>query len=84
MEKMDHGILRLASSTALESISGLPSARRKCNGIIGVPITFLDKYNPKQFGIIGLDRYVENNPKIGHRFTIAEKETYARVLVAKV
>ena len=26
----------------------------KCNGIMGVPITFLDKYNPEQFEIIGL------------------------------
>ena len=26
---------------------------RYCNGIMGVPITFLDKYNPKQFKIIG-------------------------------
>ena len=24
------------------------------NGIMGVPITFMDKYNPEQFGIIGL------------------------------
>ena len=26
----------------------------KCNGIIGVPITFLDKYNPDQFEIVGI------------------------------
>ena len=25
------------------------------NGLMGVPITFLDKYNPKQFEILGLD-----------------------------
>ena len=25
----------------------------RCNGIIGVPITFLDKYNPEQFEIVG-------------------------------
>lgn len=30
----------------------LSSAR--CNGIIGVPITFLDKYNPDQFEIVGI------------------------------
>ena len=24
------------------------------DGVIGVPITFLDKYNPEQFEIIGL------------------------------
>lgn len=28
-----------------------------CNGIMGVPITFLDKYNPEQFEIIGCADY---------------------------
>ncbi len=30
------------------------SLRERCNGIMGVPITFLDKHNPEQFEIIGL------------------------------
>ena len=51
------------------------------NGIIGVPISFMDKYCPDQFEIVGLDRYVENNPHYGHRFTINKKETYARILI---
>lgn len=50
-------------------------------GVMGVPITFLYKYNPSQFEIVGLDRYVEDNPKYGHRFTINNKETYARILI---
>lgn len=56
-----------------------------CNyyGVMGVPITFLDKYNPEQFEIVGLDRYVEDNPKYGHRFTIKSKETYARILIRR-
>ena len=53
------------------------------NGVMGVPITFLDKYNPEQFEIIGLDRYVEDNPRYGHRFTINGKETYARILIRR-
>ena len=28
--------------------------KRKINGIMGVPITFLDKYNPEQFEIVGI------------------------------
>jgi hypothetical protein len=24
-----------------------------CNGVMGVPITFMDKYNPNQFEIVG-------------------------------
>ena len=55
----------------------------RCNGIMGVPITFLDKYNPEQFEIIGLDRYVSDNPRYGHRFTINGKETYARILIRR-
>ncbi len=51
------------------------------SGMMGVPITFLDKYNPKQFEIIGIDRYVEDNPNYGRRFTINEKEIYARVII---
>ncbi len=30
-------------------------------GIMGVPITFLDKYSPEQFEIIGLSRYLKTN-----------------------
>lgn len=51
------------------------------DGVMGVPISFLDKYCPEQFEIKGLDRYVEDNPNYGHRFTINERETYARILI---
>lgn len=50
-------------------------------GTMGVPITFLDKYNPEQFEIKGIDRYVEDNPNYGHRFKIKGKEIYARILI---
>jgi hypothetical protein len=53
------------------------------DGVMGVPITFFDKYCPSQFEIVGLDRYVEDNPKYGHRFTIKNKETYARILIRR-
>ena len=54
-----------------------------CNydGIMGVPITFLDKYNPEQFEIKGIDRYVQDNPNYGHRFILKGKEVYARILI---
>lgn len=52
-------------------------------GVMGVPISWLDKYCPEQFEILGLDRYVEDNPHYGHRFTIKQKETYARILIHK-
>jgi len=53
------------------------------DGVMGVPITFLDKYNPNQFVIIGIDRYVADNPNYGKRFTINNKEVYARILIKR-
>ena len=45
---------------------------------------FLHLFSCTQFEIIGLDRYVEDNPHYGHRFTIKGEETYARILIKKV
>ena len=50
---------------------------------MGVPITFIDKYNPEQFELIGIDRYVADNPNYGKRFTLNGKEVYARILIKK-
>ncbi|MCR5554807.1 MAG: adenine-specific methyltransferase EcoRI family protein, partial [Bacteroidales bacterium] len=53
------------------------------DGVMGVPISFLDKYCPEQFEVLGLDRYVEDNPHYGHRFRIKNNEIYARILIKK-
>ena len=53
------------------------------DGVMGVPISFMDRFCPEQFVILGLDRYVEDNPKFGHRFTLNGRETYARVLIRR-
>lgn len=53
------------------------------DGVMGVPITFLDKHNPEQFEIVGIDRYVEDNPNYGKRFTVNNKEIYARILIKR-
>lgn len=51
------------------------------NGVMGVPITFLDKHNPDQFEIIGLDRYTGKN---GDKdFTINGKMLFRRILIKK-
>ncbi len=39
--------------------------RRKCNGLIGVPISFLDKYCPEQFNIFGF--FNNYNPETADR-----------------
>ncbi|HEC1575861.1 TPA: hypothetical protein R1X61_001635, partial [Campylobacter upsaliensis] len=54
------------------------------DGVMGVPITFLDKHNPKQFEIVGIDRYVADNPNYGKRFSINGREIYARILIRKI
>ncbi len=51
-------------------------------GLMGVPITFLDKYNPDQFEILGIDReLVEQQTGKVSRFFIDNKEIYARVVI---
>jgi len=67
-------------------------------GAMGVPITFLDKYNPEQFEIIGLmndkrtisDAFVQGAPtyldKRHKKFVGAVlngKATYARIVIRK-
>ncbi|MBR3270067.1 modification methylase [Candidatus Saccharibacteria bacterium] len=50
---------------------------------MGVPITFLNKYNPDQFDILGIDRYINDNPNYGRRFKIDGKEIYARIIIKR-
>ena len=38
------------------------------NGIMGVPITFMDKYNPDQFEIINLSRYLNDSKGMTKEF----------------
>jgi hypothetical protein len=51
-------------------------------GAMGVPITFLDKYNPDQFEVLGIDRVLveEITGKVS-RFRINGKELYARIII---
>lgn len=60
------------------------------NGIMGVPITFLDKYNPDQFEIFGMSASAGYNPDVvgipfmgdkDARPLINGQNTYARILI---
>lgn len=53
-------------------------------GIMGVPITFLDKYCPEQFEIVGIDRELmyEATGRVS-RFFLNGKEVYARILIKR-
>ena len=51
-------------------------------GAMGVPITFMDKYNPEQFEILGIDRVlIEEATGRVSRFRMDGKEKYARIII---
>lgn len=51
--------------------------------VMGVPVSFLDKYNPDQFEILGSNRGVNQDPNgvYGRGSYINGKETYKRVFI---
>ena len=52
------------------------------SGPMGVPITFINKYNPEQFEVVGIDRpLVEEITGRVSRFRINGKEIYARIVI---
>ena len=54
------------------------------NPVMGVPITFLGKWNPNQFDVLGIDREIiyEITGKVS-RFYISGVEKYARILIRR-
>ena len=63
-------------------VSKVKSIPKDYKGAMGVPITFLTKFNPKQFEIIGIDSVLhqELTGKVS-RFKINSKEIYARIVI---
>ena len=58
------------------------------NGVMGVPITFLDKYNPEQFEILGVMSGSKGNGLINGddgraKFYINGRGVYARIIIKK-
>jgi hypothetical protein len=62
------------------------------DGVMGVPVTFIDKYNPDQFEIIGQTHSGDTSPEVEalrkdpdrrHRGIVRgeKKEKYARILI---
>ena len=53
-------------------------------GVMGVPITFMDKYNPDQFELLGIDRYtVPPEALFSGRLAVNGKSKYARILIKR-
>ena len=54
------------------------------DGVMGVPITFLDKHNPEQFEMLGLDvDLVHAKTGKTSRFILNGKTLYARIAIRK-
>lgn len=53
------------------------------NGVMGVPISFLDKYNPEQFDLVGSNRGIgqDQNGIYGRGSYIKNKETFKRIFI---
>ena len=53
------------------------------DGVMGVPVTFLEQYNPEQFEIIGSNRGVDQDPKgvYGRGSHLNGKETFKRLFI---
>lgn len=54
-------------------------------GVMGVPVTFMDKYNPDQFELIGSNRDVEQDPNgiYGRGSLLNGKETFKRLFIKR-
>ena len=82
-EIREHGYQRYDNYDAVEVpfVDALPC---DYDGVMGVPVTFLEKYCPEQFEIIGLDRYtVPKQYLVGGRVAINSKPCYARILIKR-
>ena len=54
------------------------------DGVMGVPITFLDKYCPEQFEIIGVANHGSDNQYDLFKPKINGKEIFKRILIKKI
>lgn len=54
-------------------------------GVIGVPITFLDHFNPDQFDILGCNRDIDQDPSgyFGRGTMLNGRETFKRIFIVR-
>ena len=62
-------------------VSKVVNIPKDYDGIMGVPISFLDKYNPEQFEILGNNRYITGRCHDVNK--INGKLTYMRILIKR-
>ena len=67
--------------------TGCRKAERYCNGLIGAPVTFLDKYNSEQFEIIGHEHDINGDGGPGvvnGQFETGGSGKYKRIIIRKI
>ena len=68
-------------------VSKVINIPRDYNGVMGVPITFLSKFNPKQFEILDISPHffliVEQGLKSPNELRVNGKKLYVRILIKK-
>ena len=73
-------------------VNRLVNIPKDYDGVMGVPITFIDKYNPKQFEILGHTSSSDKSPEVEalrtdpnhrNRGLINGKEKYDRILIRR-
>ena len=81
--QMDCGITKAEFHSrlcAMKENTNVFSSNGGCNGIMGVPITFLDKYNPEQFEIVGNEYSLNIERGRGY---INGKRMYSRIFIRR-
>lgn len=64
-------------------VSRVTNIPKDYDGVMGVPITFIDKYNPEQFEILGDSRYHDDSDVANDINFINGKGLYRRVLIRR-
>lgn len=64
-------------------VSKVVNIPKDYDGIMGVPITFLDKYNPNDFEILGDSRYHDGNDMADDINFVNGKQKYRRILIRR-
>ena len=75
------GVTHLSKQASRLHLTSESLSERHCSGVIGVPITFLDKWNSEQFVVLG-NEYLLNIEK--GRGYIKGKRMYSRIFIQKI
>lgn len=67
--------------------TGCRKAEKYCNGLIGAPVTFFNRYNPEQFEVLGHEHDINGNGGpgvINGQFETGGSGKYKRIIIRKI